>query len=90
MKCYSVPRLLFVFGHNSLLSFRVYRSQYINRRRSNVVLHIQDYIMRQQIVDEALRLDSLEHISGIAEIDYITNVQDIFTGRVNVDTVLFP
>jgi murein DD-endopeptidase MepM/ murein hydrolase activator NlpD len=46
----------------------------------------QDYIMRQQIVDEALRLDSLEHIVELQN-RYITNVQDIFTGRVNVDTV---
>src|SRR5574344_1852401 len=46
----------------------------------------QDYIMRQQIVDEALRLDSLEHIVELQN-RYISNVQDIFYGRVNVDTV---
>lgn len=46
----------------------------------------QDYIMRQQIVDEALRMDSLEHIVELQN-RYITNVQDIFFGRVNVDTV---
>jgi lipoprotein NlpD len=42
--------------------------------------------MRQTIIDEALRIDSLEHIVNLQN-HYITNIQDIFAGNINLDTV---
>ncbi|MBO5812801.1 MAG: hypothetical protein J6Q97_06205, partial [Bacteroidaceae bacterium] len=46
----------------------------------------QDNLMRQTIIDEALRIDSLEHIVNLQN-HYITNIQDIFAGNINLDTV---
>ena len=46
----------------------------------------QDHLMRQTIIDEALRIDSLEHIVNLQN-HYITNIQDIFSGNINLDTV---
>lgn len=45
-----------------------------------------DYRIRQTIVDEALRLDSLEQVVELQN-RYITNIQDIIAGAVSVDTV---
>lgn len=46
----------------------------------------QDNLMRQTIIDEALRIDSLEHVVNLQN-HYITNIQDIFAGNINLDTV---
>lgn len=46
----------------------------------------QDNLMRQTIIDEALRIDSLEYIVNLQN-HYITNIQDIFAGNINLDTV---
>lgn len=45
-----------------------------------------DYRIRQTIVNEALRLDSLEQVLELQN-RYITNIQDIIAGTVSVDTV---
>lgn len=42
--------------------------------------------VRMQIVDNALRMDSLEQVLGKQDM-YIMNIQDIFRGTVRVDTV---
>ena len=46
----------------------------------------QDYLIRQAIVNDALRIDSLEHIFELQN-RYITNLQDIIAGTVSLDTV---
>lgn len=46
----------------------------------------QDNLMRQTIIDEALRIDSLEYVVNLQN-HYITNIQDIFAGNINLDTV---
>lgn len=46
----------------------------------------QDYLIRQSIVNEALRIDSLEQILALQD-QYITNIQDIIAGTVSIDTV---
>ena len=46
----------------------------------------QDYLIRQSIVNEALRIDSLEQIVELQN-RYITNIQDIIAGTVSIDTV---
>ncbi len=45
-----------------------------------------DYRIRQSIVNEALRLDSLEQMVELQN-RYITNIQDIISGAVSIDTV---
>ncbi len=46
----------------------------------------QDYLVRQAIVNEALRIDSLEQVFELQN-QYITNLQDIIAGTVSLDTV---
>lgn len=46
----------------------------------------EDYLVRQSIVNEALRIDSLEHVFELQN-RYITNLQDIIAGTVSIDTV---
>ena len=46
----------------------------------------QDYLLRQSIVNEALRIDSLEQVFELQN-RYITNLQDIRAGTVKLDTV---
>lgn len=46
----------------------------------------QEYMVRRNIVDEALRLDSLESVLSVHE-RYMKNVQSILLGEINVDTV---
>ena len=46
----------------------------------------QDYMVRQAIVNEALRIDSLEQVFELQN-KYITNLQDIIAGTVSIDTV---
>ncbi len=46
----------------------------------------QDYLVRQAIVNEALRIDSLEQVFELQN-KYITNLQDIIAGTVSIDTV---
>jgi lipoprotein NlpD len=46
----------------------------------------QDYLLRQAIVNEALRIDSLEQVFELQN-RYITNLQDIIAGTVKLDTV---
>ena len=43
----------------------------------------QDNLMRQTIIDEALRIDSLEYVVNLQN-HYITNIQDIFAGNINI------
>ena len=49
-------------------------------------LTIEDYRIRQAIVNEALRIDSLEQVFELQN-KYITNLQDIIAGTVKIDTV---
>ena len=44
------------------------------------------YLFRHYIVDEALRIDSLEHVFEMQN-RYVTNLQDIIAGTVSIDTV---
>jgi len=46
----------------------------------------QEYMVRRTIVDEALRLDSLEEVLSVHE-KYMQNVQSILLGEISVDTV---
>lgn len=46
----------------------------------------EDYVIRQSIVNEALRIDSLEHVFELQN-RYITNLQDIISGSISLDTV---
>ncbi len=46
----------------------------------------QDYLIRQTIVNEALRIDSLEHVFELQN-RYINNLQDIIAGTISLDTV---
>ena len=47
---------------------------------------LEDYRIRQAIVNEALRIDSLEQVFELQN-KYITNLQDIIAGTVKLDTV---
>ena len=47
---------------------------------------LEDYRIRQAIVNEALRIDSLEQVFELQN-KYITNLQDIIAGTVSLDTV---
>ena len=47
---------------------------------------LEDYRIRQAIVNEALRIDSLEQVFEMQN-RYITNLQDIIAGTVKIDTV---
>lgn len=46
----------------------------------------QDYIQRQNIVEQALRIDSLEQIVSMQD-RYVSAIQDIIEGTVRLDTV---
>ena len=46
----------------------------------------EDYRIRQAIVNEALRIDSLEQVFELQN-KYITSLQDIIAGKVSIDTV---
>ena len=56
------------------------------RLPSQVASTNQDYLLRQAIVNEALRIDSLEQVFELHN-RYITNIQDIIAGTVSLDTV---
>ena len=43
-------------------------------------------MLRQTIIDDALRIDSLAGVVGLQN-RYITNIQDIIAGRISLDTV---
>lgn len=45
-----------------------------------------DYLVRQQMVEDMLRLDSLENVLAIQQY-YIKNMQDVFLGKTSVDSV---
>lgn len=47
---------------------------------------LEDYRIRQTIVNDALRIDSLEQVFELQN-QYITNLQDIIAGTVKLDTV---
>ena len=47
---------------------------------------LEDYRIRQAIVDEALRIDSLEMVFELQN-KYVTMLQDIIAGTVKIDTV---
>lgn len=47
---------------------------------------LEDYRIRQTIVNDALRIDSLEQVFELQN-QYITNLQDIIAGTVKIDTV---
>lgn len=47
---------------------------------------LEDYRIRQAIVNEALRIDSLEQVFEMQN-RYITSLQDIISGKVSLDTV---
>jgi len=47
---------------------------------------LEDYRIRQAIVNEALRIDSLEQVFELQN-QYIINLQDIIAGTVKIDTV---
>ena len=45
-----------------------------------------DYLVRQRMVDDMLRLDSLDDVLSIQQA-YVRNMQDVFLGRKSVDSV---
>ena len=45
-----------------------------------------DYLVRQQMVNDMLRLDSLENVLSIQQ-NYIRNMQDVFLGKVSADSM---
>lgn len=45
-----------------------------------------DNMLRQTVIDEAIRLDSLEHIVDLQNL-YVSNIQAIMSGAVSIDTV---
>ena len=58
----------------------------VRDKRSRLVPVDKDYMLRQTIIDDALRIDSL---AGVVDLQnrYITNIQDIIAGRISLDTV---
>lgn len=72
---------LFVAGLGAWIGIEIFRNSPKQRG-----ITIEDYRIRQAIVDEALRIDSLEQVFELQN-RYITNLQDIIAGTVSVDTV---
>lgn len=72
---------LFVAGLGAWIGIEIFRNSPKQRG-----ITIEDYRIRQAIVDEALRVDSLEQVFELQN-RYITNLQDIIAGTVSVDTV---
>ena len=58
----------------------------ISRNSSQPYSADSDYKLRQTVIDDALRIDSLLDIMDIRN-KYISNIQDIIAGRFNPDTV---
>lgn len=58
---------------------------YSNSPKQNDAIR-ENYLVRQTIVNEALRIDSLEQVFELQN-RYITNLQDIIAGTVSIDTV---
>lgn len=73
--------VLIIAGLGVWLGVSVYRH---SPRQKNA--DREDYLIRQSIVNEALRIDSLEHVFDMQN-RYITNMQDIIAGTVKIDTV---
>lgn len=73
--------VLIIAGLGVWLGVSVYRH---SPRQKNA--DREDYLIRQSIVNEALRIDSLEHVFELQN-RYITNMQDIIAGTVKIDTV---
>ena len=73
--------VLVIAGLGVWLGVSVYRN---SPRQKNA--DREDYLIRQSIVNEALRIDSLEHVFELQN-RYITNMQDIIAGTVKIDTV---
>ena len=72
---------LFVAGLGAWIGIEIFRNSPKQKGAT-----IEDYRIRQAIVDEALRIDSLEQVFELQN-RYITNLQDIIAGTVSVDTV---
>lgn len=73
--------LLFVVGLGAWIGIEIFRN---SPKQKGIT--IEDYRIRQAIVDQALRVDSLEQVFELQN-RYITNLQDIIAGTVSVDTV---
>ena len=73
--------LLFVAGLGAWIGIEIFRN---SPKQKGIT--IEDYRIRQAIVDQALRVDSLEQVFELQN-SYITNLQDIIAGTVSVDTV---
>lgn len=73
--------LLFVAGLGAWIGIEIFRN---SPKQKGIT--IEDYRIRQAIVDQALRVDSLEQVFELQN-RYITNLQDIIAGTVSVDTV---
>ena len=73
--------VLVIAGLGVWLGVSVYRN---SPRQKNA--DREDYLIRQSIVNEALRIDSLEQVFDMQN-RYITNMQDIIAGTVKIDTV---
>lgn len=72
---------LFVAGLGAWIGIELFRN---SPKQKGIT--IEDYRIRQAIVDQALRVDSLEQVFELQN-RYITNLQDIIAGTVSVDTV---
>ncbi len=72
---------LLIVGFSSFIAIFIFRLTPGQRRAT-----YQDHVIRQSVVDAALRIDSLERVFTLQN-KYITNIQDIFSGNVKVDTV---
>ncbi len=72
---------LFVAGLGAWIGIEIFRN---SPKQKGIT--IEDYRIRQAIVDQALRVDSLEQVFELQN-RYITNLQDIIAGTVSVDTV---
>lgn len=59
----------------------------ISRRSPQPYSVDSDYKLRQTVIDDALRVDSLMNVIEIRN-RYISNIQDIIAGRVSPDTVM--
>lgn len=59
----------------------LYRSGPMSRKSEQT-----ENVMRQTLIDDALRVDSLEHMVALQN-HYIRNIQDILLGSVGLDTV---
>lgn len=73
--------VVLIVGLSSFFAVFVFRLTPGQRRAT-----YQDYVVRQSVVDAALRIDSLERVVNLQN-RYIINIQDIFSGKVSVDSV---